>query len=147
MWNSDLRIEFIVPKRGRGDEDVFKIAPLSIRAESLRFVDILLLNPVYIKVQGVKVLVPSPESFCLHKFAILNRRQKIDKRTKDLEQAVYTYRISDKNKLLKMFHGLLRPWQKTLIENLNHYIDLSPLLREEIREIIDTLQNAMNKTK
>jgi len=109
LWNPELKIEFIAPKRSKGLEENINIKKLSIRAIPLRFANILFVDPLYVEEEGIKILIPNPATFCLHKFIIASRRKTSDKTIKDLEQAIYTYAISDKEKSYKSIQIFLSP--------------------------------------
>lgn len=101
LWNAELKIEFITPGKGRGAEESIRIKKLGLSAIPLRFVNLLLSDPICITEEGVKTAVPNPANYCLHKLVIANRRRTIDKRMKDLQQAICTYSIADKSYLKK----------------------------------------------
>ncbi len=140
LWNSELKIEFIVPKRSKGLENNIEIKKLSIKAIPLRFVNILFIDPIFVKEDNIKILIPNPASFCLQKFIVAFRRQKLEKRIKDLEQAIYTYAISDKGKIIQIYSGFPKSWQRKIIANLEKSKAILPLLEKDINEIIITLQ-------
>ncbi|HPR65439.1 MAG TPA: GSU2403 family nucleotidyltransferase fold protein [Thermoanaerobaculia bacterium] len=84
-----MRIEFLAPERGRGGQKPARIDALSITPQTLRFMDMLLDNPLIISVsQGIKVRLPSPISFLFHKLLISPRRRNKGKSEKDLRQAI-----------------------------------------------------------
>src|SRR3990167_6075956 len=39
LWNAELRIEFLIPERGRGRDKAVEIKALAVKAMPLRFVD------------------------------------------------------------------------------------------------------------
>lgn len=146
LWNSELKIEFIAPKRSKGIENNINIKNLSIKAIPLRFANILFIDPVYVEEDGIKILIPNPASFCLHKFIIASRRKSSDKTEKDLEQAIYAFAISDKKKIRQIYLDFPKPWKAKIIKNLETAKNILPLSKEEIDKIIITLQNIQNTT-
>jgi hypothetical protein len=70
LWNAELKIEFITPEKGRGVDKAIKIKKLGITAIPLRFVSLLLDNPVTVIDNGIKIRIPNPANFCLHKLII-----------------------------------------------------------------------------
>lgn len=141
LWNADLKIEFITPQKGRGVDRSIKIRKLGINAIPLRFVALLLNDPIAIVEDGIKILVPNPANFCLHKLIISSRRRKIDKSLKDLQQAICTSVIVDSKKLQKLFKSLPKKWRQAIIRVLEKAKEELPLLGEEIDKLKFTLQN------
>ncbi|PIV52732.1 MAG: hypothetical protein COY53_02005 [Elusimicrobia bacterium CG_4_10_14_0_8_um_filter_37_32] len=141
LWNSELKIEFIAPKKGEGLEKTINIKNLSVKAIPLRFVDILFIEPIQVNDNGVKILIPNPASFCLQKIIVAFRRKNLAKKLKDLEQAIRTFEIVDKEKLKYIYSSFPKKWQKKIIVNLEKSKSLLPLLEERIDKIILTLQN------
>ena len=89
----ELKLEFLSPERGKGGQDARSIKPLGVRAVTLRFMDMLLKDSIFVKEGNISVRVPKPLNFCLHKFVIAQRRTKPDKREKDIQQAVYVLAV------------------------------------------------------
>ncbi len=146
LWNAELKIEFITPEKGRGVDGSTKISKLGINAIPLRFVAFLLDNPITIVDGGVKIRVPNPANFCLHKLIIASRRRKIDKSIKDLQQAICTSVVLDKQELLKLFNSLPRKWKAAIMRMIDKSKTELPLLNEEIEKLDLTLQGADRKT-
>jgi len=141
LWNAELKIEFIVPQKSKGDDKAIHIKNLSIKAIPLRFVNILLDNPIVVEDSGIKIRIPNPAAFCIQKIIVSSRRNKIDKKIKDLEQAIYVFEVINKNDFKKLFSSFPKPWQKTIIINLKEAKKLLPLLEDDISIILNTLQN------
>lgn len=140
LWSADLKIEFITPEKGRGADNAINIKKLGLKAMPLRFVALLLNNPIKIKEKGVNVLLPNPVNFCLHKFLIASRRRKIDKKVKDLQQAICTSVIVDSKKAYKLFQSLPKKWRQTIIKMLERSKKELPLYIKEIEELKVALQ-------
>ncbi len=141
LWNADLKIEFITSAKGKGLDDSIKIKKLGITAIPLRFVGLLLDNPITIRQNNVDVLVPNPANFCLHKLIVASRRRKIEKSIKDLQQAICTSVIVEKQEIQKLFNSLPKKWRRAILRMLERAKDALPLLVEEIDKIELTLQN------
>ncbi len=146
LWNAELKIEFITPEKGRDVDSSIRIKKLGINAIPLRFVALLLDNPITIVDRGIKILVPNPTNFCLHKFIIASRRPKIDKSLKDLQQAICTSVIANKKELLELFNSLPKKWKAAIIRMVEKSQGELPLLGEEIEKLVRTLQNVMSNT-
>jgi len=128
-------IEFLVPERGKGFDKAFPLPKLGLNAQALRFIDILYIKTITVKIKDVKVRLPNPACFLLHKIIVFKRRTEKDKRSKEIEQIERMLDfLKNENKLrsLKIIYTALHPkWQKRIIKNLK---DLSK------EEIIDILQ-------
>lgn len=144
LWNAELKIEFITPEKGRGVDSSIKIAKLGINAIPLRFVALLLDNPISIVEDGIEILVPNPANFCLHKLIIASRRKKIEKSLKDLQQAICTSGIVNKQELLKLFNSLPKKWKAAILQMLEKLKNELPLFIEDIEKLELTLQNVQN---
>lgn len=140
LWNADLKIEFITPEKGAGTDNAIKIKKLGINAIPLRFVAFLLKDPITIIDDGIRICVPNPTNFCLHKLIISSRRKKIDKSLKDLEQAICTSVILDLGELQSSFEFLPKGWRQAIIRTLEKAQEKLPLLSEEIAKLHSTLQ-------
>ncbi|MGC8602863.1 MAG: GSU2403 family nucleotidyltransferase fold protein [Desulfomonilaceae bacterium] len=85
----DYHIEFIVHDYGRGrkrESEIVTISDLNINAQPLPFIQMLLDFSERIDADDFYVRIPIPEAFFFHKLIIAQRRQREDKREKDLEQ-------------------------------------------------------------
>lgn len=141
LWSADLKIEFITPLRGKGVEQTVKIKPLGFNATPLRFVDLLLDNPITVIDGDTKIKIPNPANFCLHKLIIASRRRKIDKSLKDLQQAIHTSVIADHQKIKNLFDRLPRKWKLSILRTLEKTEKEMPLLSHEIGKLEFTLHN------
>ena len=141
LWNSELKIEFITIEKGQGSDRSTKIKELGFNAIPIRFVNLLLENPITIKEKGIKILVPNPSNFCLQKLIIASRRKKEEKKLKDTQQAVFVSEITNKKDLTNTYLSLPKKWQKKIIQNLNETKDDLPLFNTEINKLLLTLQN------
>jgi len=125
----ELKLEFLVPERGRGEMGPRSIKALGLRAVSLRFMDMLLKDAIVIEEDGVSVRVPSPLNFALHKLIIAQRRVTRDKREKDVQQAVYVLTILDPAAFRGGLEALPGKWIKLARKSLAQAWDLFPLER------------------
>ena len=141
LWNAELKIEFITPEKGKGSDNSIKIRQLGLNAIPLRFTALLLNNPITITEGGIKILIPNPRNFCLHKLIIASRRRKIDKALKDLQQAICTSVIVDAKEIQKLFESLPKRWKQTILSMLEKSKRELPLLNEEIDKLEFTLQS------
>ncbi|MCL2628521.1 MAG: nucleotidyltransferase domain-containing protein [Oscillospiraceae bacterium] len=80
-----LDIEFLIRVLGEGNPQHQKIPSLGIVGIGLRDVNMLEQYPLEIEINGYSLIVPAPEIFVLHKTLISSKRQKPEKREKDLD--------------------------------------------------------------
>lgn len=136
LKHPDLTIEFLVPERGRGTDEPYKIPRLGINALSLRYLDFLASNTIVIKFDDLRIRLPHPAAYALHKFIIFKRRSKIDKHDRDIEGALRVFRELIKSNehiaIKHVFAKMHSKWQKTVIKNLESI---------EEDEIIDILKS------
>jgi len=144
LWSEEVKIEFMTPEKGRGADSSIKIKKLGLNAIPLRFVSLLLDDPVTINENGIKILVPNPANFCLHKLIITSRRRKFDKSIKDLQQALCTSVIVSDQEFIKLFTSLPKKWRLSILNMLKKARKELVLYAEEIEKLQLTLQNANN---
>ena len=140
LWNADLKIEFITPEKGRGTDKAIRIKKLGINAIPLRFIMLLLDKPITIVENDLKILVPNPTNFCLHKLIIASRRRKVDKGLKDLQQAICTSVVVDKKEIYELFNSFPKKWKQAILKMLERSESELPTLSDEINNLIFTLQ-------
>lgn len=145
LWNAELKIEFITPEKGRGVDSAIKIKKLGVNAIPLRFVSLLLDSPITVTEDGLKILIPNPANFCLHKLIIASRRRKIDKSLKDLQQAICTSVIVRPEEMRKLFNSLPKKWKQSVLRMLEKSRQELPLLSDGIEALSVTLQNAQSE--
>lgn len=106
LKSAELQIDFIIPERGAGMEKAPAISALGLRPTPLRFVGMLLSHPVSVVEDGIRLSVPDPAAFCLHKLLIAPRRTRLEKRAKDYEQALHVVPALKEGHLRKAYEDL-----------------------------------------
>ncbi len=66
----DLLLEFLVLMQGKGQQGPYKIAKFKTNAVGLRMLDLLAGNILTVLYHGVRVNVPTPAAYALHKFLL-----------------------------------------------------------------------------
>lgn len=79
LMHPDLIIEFLVPARGKDSDKPCLIEQIGIRAQALRFLDLLARSPIQLFFGDTKVCIPHPANFALQKLLIADRRKNRDK--------------------------------------------------------------------
>lgn len=79
----ELMLEFLIADKGKRSGK-FYIPDMDVNAQPLRYLDFLTSKTVFIEYDGLKVVVPHPVNFALHKLLISGRRknqkEEMDKR-------------------------------------------------------------------
>lgn len=136
----DLKIEFLVPERGKGGLDSRLVKPLGVNAIPLRFLDMLLKDSITIKESGIEVRVPKPLNYCMHKLIIAQRRlgkNRAEKREKDIQHATYVLAILDPNEFKKELSGLSPKWRHLAEQSLRFAWENFPLERPTLARFME----------
>ncbi|MBU3929720.1 nucleotidyltransferase domain-containing protein [bacterium] len=141
LWNAELKVDFLSPKIGRETKKSQNIKQLSVRTTPLRFMNILLENKIIIKEDNIRIAIPAPLNFCLHKLLIAQRRKDKSKKLKDMEQAIYILEIVDEKQFKTTYNSFPKKWQKYILQSLKEAKIQIPLQEKNINKILDTLQS------
>lgn len=125
-----LKLEFLAPERGKGDEEAWEVGALGVKAIPLRFMDMLLKESITVREGEINVRLPTPLRFCLHKLLIAQRRKNQAKKERDIEQAVYVLEILDSVKFKAALNDCPKKWRGLIEKSLVEAWDLIPLERE-----------------
>ena len=113
-------IEFLVPERGRHIDKPYSL-PFGVNAQRLRFLDMLSLKTIQVKVRDIKLTLPHPSCFLLQKIIIFKRR-KPKRQSKEIEQIKrlirFLERVNQMDSLREIYLKLHPKWQKRIIDNL-----------------------------
>lgn len=121
----DFGIEFLTEEVGRGSHKAYHVKDLDLHTIQIRYMNLLREGFVYINVDSnIKIKIPNPENFALHKLLISTQRLKEAKAIKDREQGITLLDLLIQNKL---FHKA-RNLYATLHKKWKQKVDLS--LRE-----------------
>ena len=112
-------VEFIVhDRRLKKEKDVVMIPEWNINAQPLPFIRLLLENTQKVYTENYYIRVPIPEAFFFHKLIIAQRRQREEKRRKDLGQCEALSGILNEERLqLVVKSEKLGPQTKRQIQN------------------------------
>lgn len=142
-----LKVEFLSPQKGKGEKSTEYIKDLSVSPQLLRFMDMLFEDPSTLRIsRGIKVRLPSPSSFFLHKLLISTRSNRKQKKEKDIRQAIYIgkYVIMDdveKNKLLERWNSFPKPWKTRIKKALEQSRGILPIEMSFINQVERLLFN------
>ena len=115
-----IELEFLVLEKGRGQLTPYEVEPLGIKAEGLRHMDFLLFNSITVEIKGIKINVPSPQAYLLHKL-IINDQRKVDKREKDLESVINLLQYINQDK--ELIESLWSLYEKGLTKKQKYKVD------------------------
>ena len=114
----ELFIEFLVPEKGRSINKQYPLKQLKINAQALRFLEILQLKTISVKVKDFDLTLPHPSCFVLHKTIVYKRRPNKDKRARDIEQIVRILNLiiqqDELKSLAEIYSKLNRRWQNAI---------------------------------
>lgn len=129
----ELQVEFLVPELGKGGDRVQEIKNLHIKAVALRYLNLLLDYPLFVNYEGLRIRVPEPAAFALHKFIISQRRINKEKQKTDLEMAKGLLNfLFERPKEMDRVKAILKTfpvkWRKSVLEvTKTHFQQLSEL--------------------
>jgi len=122
LTHPDLTVEFLVHEKGKESDKPYPLPQLGINAQALRYLNILSENTISIDIDGIRIMLPHPAAYTLHKFIVFKRRRDRNKHDRDLEGAIRVYHELIKNNGLtaikQIFNSLHKKWQATILKNL-----------------------------
>lgn len=134
LGHPELIVEFLVPERGRGSDKPYPLPQISLNAQPLRYLDFLAKNVIEINIDGLRVKLPHPVAFALHKLIILGRRIKQEKADKDRDQAFsllhFVLKYDKPEKIKSIFNTMPQSWRRSIIKIL---------IDQDEKQILDVL--------
>lgn len=128
-----FEIEFLIAQKGKGDSSALK-TNLGITAQALRHLSLLSNNIVTVDHLGIKINIPEPEAFVLHKMIINSERK--EKMEKDQIVINKIYPHLDKDKFKSIYQSLAKKECKAVDQYIEKFI--IPVIERE---------NEINKAK
>lgn len=124
LEHPEITVEFLVPERGRGTDKPYPLPHLGVNAQALRFLDFLVQNTIVIKSESLRIKVPHPAAFGLHKIIVSRRRKTEEKLLKEQQEALFVLNAlieeGKSNEIRAMFNKMPVTWRKkilTILEN------------------------------
>lgn len=127
LLSSDgLEVEFLIEQKGKGTETALK-TNLGITAQALRHLDLLRDNTLEVQHLGIKVFVPTPEAFVLHKMIINSERKYKTEKDQAVINKMYHHLNMDE------FNELLKSLTKKERKAVNQYLEeiIYPMIEKE----------------
>jgi len=122
-----LTLEFLVPEKGRGSDKPYKLPELGLNAQRLRFMDMLIEDTIEVEIDDIKVIIPHPVTFALHKLLICSRRSGLNKKEKSEKDKRVALQILNSMVNAKeiapikgIFGALHKNWKKEIIQTLKN---------------------------
>ena len=137
LVHPELIVEFLVPERGRGTDHPVPLPQLRLNAQALRFLNMLAENTITATLDGVRVHMPHPAAFAIHKLLIAPRRKgRTGKQAKDLDAAAAVLEAlrahGDIESVRRHFDSMPAPWQASVRQTLSS--------RQELRDWLALLR-------
>lgn len=140
-----MKVDFLTKEGRRRTEASRPLKGMSITPQELRYLEILFVDPIVLKVaRGIKAKVPAPAAFLLHKLVISTRPERRKKKEKDIRQAIYTarYALTDRIETARLYHiarSLPRKWKARIGKALQNAQNIVPLEQGVILRLKDML--------
>ena len=103
----ELRVEFLAPRLGLQPDTPKFVAFFKINAMPLRHTATLTEHAIEVEGDGIKVKLPHPAAFSLHKLFISERRKESGKKIRDFESAM---RVLESLKSLNKYNEINKVW-------------------------------------
>ena len=122
LVHPELIIDFVVPEKGKGDDNPFPIPQLGLSAQKLRFLEILLENPMKIEVDNFTLTLPHPAAFALQKLIISWGRPKEEKRLKERQEGIRILNSlitkGETDSVINILNTFPRRWKSSILRAL-----------------------------
>jgi hypothetical protein len=129
----ELHIEFLMPRLGPLPSDVRSIPELGINARPLRHLWLLSHYFISTHYSGIKMKLPHPAAYGVHKLIISTKRKKITKRDNDRQQAEMVLTALHDPKDLKLLREILERLSKKERMAIQKAIQNRPLLKDLLK--------------
>ncbi len=127
LEHPELIVEFLVPEKGRGTDGPYALPSLGVNAQALRFLEFLAQNTITSTAGSVRITLPHPSHFVLHKLLVMTRRPSLVKKAKDKEAALQIFAAllkKDNGKSIRSaFATLPKRWQGKIRQQLCEVTD------------------------
>jgi len=122
LIHPELILEFLVPEAGRGTSKPYPLTELGVNAQRLRFLGLLEWDTIVVDFGGLKVTIPHPVNFGLHKILVSSRRTDADKKAKDIKAGVEVLRMCAENmdgpRIVDLFGTISQKQRQRIIKSL-----------------------------
>jgi len=127
LEHPQLIIEFLVP-RTRGEYAMpYDLPQLGFNAQALRYLDLIGENTIVAEKEGIKVVIPHPAGFALHKLLIAGKRRNKDKIAKDIQDAERVLHAliekGEEESVKRIFKSMPKKWQNKIKDGIKELQD------------------------
>jgi hypothetical protein len=127
LEHPQLIVEFLVPETGREYGKPYNLPKLGLNAQALRFLDFLSKNTITVEIKKIKLLLPHPVNFALHKLLVAGKRRNKEKTGKDIQDAARILNAliekSETKSIKNVFSSMPRKWQNKIKKNVTELDD------------------------
>ena len=127
LEHPQLIIEFLVPETGKEYGKPYNLPQLGFIAQGLRYLDFLSVNTITVELQGIKLMLPHPISFGLHKLLIYEKRRNKEKADKDIQDAARILNAliekGETKNIKNVFDSVPRKWQNKIMKSIKEMDD------------------------
>ena len=122
LEHPQLIVEFLVPETGREYGKPYDLPQLGFNAQGLRYLDFLGANTMTVELQGIKLMLPHPVSFGLHKLLLYEKRRNKEKADKDIQDAERILNAliekGETQNIKNVFDSMPRKWQNKIMKSI-----------------------------
>jgi hypothetical protein len=123
LEHPELIVEFLVAERGRGIDKPYPLPRFGLNAQALRFLDFLAQNTITVDIDSLRLKMPHPVAFGLHKLIVTKRRKVDEKAIKEKEEALHVLRaliLKGESRIVReMYLQMPVPWRKKVLVALD----------------------------
>ena len=127
LEHPQLIVEFLVPETGREYGKPYNLPQLGFNAQGLRYLDFLGANTMTVELQGIKLMLPHPVSFGLHKLLLYEKRRNKEKADKDIQDAARILNAliekGETKNIKNVFDSMARKWQNKIMKSIKELDD------------------------
>jgi len=118
--HEELRVEFLIPELGKGYDKPQEIKKFHVKAVALRYLNFLINYPKVISHHDLRIRVPEPAAFALHKLIVSTRRSSKEKARKDMDTAVgllsFLYTMpGEVSRIKSILRTIPKKWLQTIL--------------------------------
>jgi len=127
LEHPQLIVEFLVPQTRREYAKPYNLPQLGVNAQALRYLDFLGKDTMTVEIQGIKITLPHPANFGLHKLLLTEKRRNKEKANKDIQDATRVLKaLVEKGEtefVKNVFNSMPRKWQNKIKKSAKDLTD------------------------
>lgn len=137
LEHPQLIVEFLVPETGKEYGKPYNLPQLGLNAQALRYLDFLGRNTMTVEIKGIKLILPHPANFGLHKLLLPGKRRNKEKAVKDMQDAARILNAlvekGETEAIKNVFSSMPQKWRNKIKKSAKELADekLSAIFGEE----------------